>query len=85
MDEAEGSNARAREKIGVCGRAAPLVAAEAEGGAGATEAVDSEVEGSCEPGALGKTVQVAGEPAVEVSASGGFVLAEASANIEAMS
>ena len=85
MDEAEGSGARAREKVGVCARAAPLVAAEADSGAGAPEAVDSEVGGSCEPGALGPTVQGAREPAVEVSAGGGFVLAEASANFEAIS
>ena len=85
MDEAEGSGARAREKIEACGRAASLVAAEAEGGALAPEAVDSEVGGSCESGALGATVDGTREPETEVSTGGGFVLAEASANFEAMS
>ena len=85
MGEAEGSGAREREKVGICGRGAPIVAAEAERGAGAPEAVDSEVGGSCEPGALGATVQEARELAVEVLAGGGFVLAEASANFEAIS
>ena len=85
MDKAEGSSARARKDVGVCGRAAPLVAAEAEGFALAPEAVDSEVGGSSEPGALGATVKGVCEPAAEVSADGGFVLAKASANFEAMS
>ena len=84
MDETEGSGARAREGIGVCGRAAPLVAADVEGGAWAPDAVDSEVGGCCVTGALAPAIKGALAPEAEVSTSGGIVLAEASANFEAI-
>ena len=44
-----------------------------------------EVGGSCKPEVLGSTVKEARDPAAEVSTGGGFVLAEASPNFEAMS
>ena len=59
MDEAEGSGAWAQEGIGVCGRVAPLAGSAVENDARAPEADGSEVNGSCEPGALGATVEVA--------------------------
>ena len=82
-DEAEGLNAWARVKVRVCGRVAPFVVADAEGGAWAPEAVDSKDGKSCEPGAFGATAEGARASAAEVSASGGLVLTEASANLEA--
>ena len=77
MDETEGSGARAREGIGVCGRAAPLVAAEVKGGAWAPDADDSEVGGCCVTGALPPAIKGALAPEC-------FVLAEGSANFEAI-
>lgn len=65
------------------GRAVLPVVAAAKSGALAPKAVDTGVGRNCVPGALNTTIEGARASAAELSADGGLVLAEASANLEA--